>query len=453
MRATGFIVALLVVPSAALLHKNKKAPEAAKEEVVLKTQGDESEAAPAKNMTNVPLKANRPKSASPEGIELLWQREKEGVPLKGVLLYLHGCHGKATGMWKSEGADGFHFNVCDTTKKGRCMGYTEEVLMRQKARARGYAVVAVSGGVGNPRGCMNTHDVPRIQLAMKHLIEKEEPELANAPVIMLGHSSGGRVLPELVTTGASIKNAQCIVPVADEIRVKGDSSAPLGPTPGYPEDVSAFFVYMERDEARLANIGSNIGQMRSKGVRTGELKIQYGPVTPELFSAEGNGLSNDTAKKVFRLLQKNRLINGEKILQRNPYSVGGNWQDAMKTEIRIHPSFKEEIGGIANLQQYMDIGWSEHWMAGGRYLDQILNFCVQKGNERKHEVGKDVNYDLMAKVHETDKIKEKDGIEAEARAAANKKANWQKNKAAKMQQKKNEQKQQKGFGEKKMYGR
>merc|ERR1719443_424029 len=164
------------------------------------------------------------------------------------------------------------------------MGYVEEILLRQKARKRGYAVVAVSGGVGSPRGCMNTNDVPRIQLAMKHLIEVEEPDLADKPVIMLGHSSGGRVLPELVTTGASVKNAKCIVPVADEIRIRGDSAAPLGPTPGYPEDVSAFFVHMERDHEREENVQKNLNQMKSKGVRVGDLRIPYASkVTPELF--------------------------------------------------------------------------------------------------------------------------------------------------------------------------
>merc|ERR1712224_276329 len=123
-------------------------------------------------------------------------------------------------------------------------GNTEEVLLRQKARARGYVVAAVSGGVGNPRGCMNTNDVPRIQLAMKHLVEQEK-DLKDLPVIAMGHSSGGRVLPELVATGAGVRNAKCIVPIADEIRTKGDSGAPLGVTPNYPEDVSVFFVHME----------------------------------------------------------------------------------------------------------------------------------------------------------------------------------------------------------------
>merc|ERR1719310_1987421 len=200
----------------------------------------------------------QPKSASPEGVELLWQRPEGEV--KGIFLYLHGCHGRATGMWTSDGPDGFHFNVCDTTKKKKCMGYVEEILLRQKARKRGYVVAAVSGGVGSPRGCMNTNDVPRIQLAMKHLVEKEEPDLKDLPVIMAGHSSGGRVLPELVTTGASVKNAKCIVPIADEIRIRGDSSAKLGLTPGFPEDVSTFFVHMHDDKEREGNVRQNLKQ-------------------------------------------------------------------------------------------------------------------------------------------------------------------------------------------------
>merc|ERR1719420_1133184 len=170
------------------------------------------------------------------------------------------------------------------------MGNVEEVMMRQKARKRGYVGAAVSGGVGSPRGCMNTNDVPRIQLAMKHLIE-QEPDLKDLPVIMTGHSSGGRVLPELVTTGAGIKNAKCIVPVADEVRVKGDSAAPLGLTPGYPEDVNVFFVHMERDQSREENVQKNMHMTKAKGVKTGDLKIPYAvSVSPELFHADGYGL-------------------------------------------------------------------------------------------------------------------------------------------------------------------
>jgi len=297
-------------------------------------------------------------------------------------------------MWTSDGPDGFHFDVCDTTKKKKCMGYTEEILMRQKARKAGYVVAAVSGGVGSPRGCMNTNDVPRIQYAMKHLVEKE-PDLADKPVILTGHSSGGRVLPELLATGAGVKNAKCIVPIADEIRVKGDSSAPLGLIPNYPEDVSAFFVHMERDGSREENILKNIAQMKAKGVRVGDLKIPYSvAVSPELFEAEGYGIDNKTAYKMFKSLQRNQLIDARRVLTRNPYAVGLNWQEAFKKEKLI-----DDAGGYTVIQQYMDIAWSEHWMAGGRFLEQILSFCEKPGFKREHE-GADPNFDVLAKVKE-----------------------------------------------------
>lgn len=342
----------------------------------------------------------QPKSASPEGVELLWQRPKGEV--KGVFLYLHGCHGRATGMWTSDGPDGFHFDVCDTTKKKKCMGYVEEILLRQKARKRGYVVAAVSGGVGSPRGCMNTNDVPRIQLAVKHLVEVAEPDLKDKPVIMLGHSSGGRVLPELVTTGASIKNAKCIVPVADEIRVKGDSAAKLGLTPGFPEDVSTFFVHMHDDKEREGNVRQNLKQVQDRGVRVGDLKLRPRPITPELFMAEGYGLKNETAQKLYKVLKEYKmedqgamLLSSEGMLMKNPYGGGDNWNTVLKLE--KNKELLQEIGGFTVAQQYMDVAWCEHWMAGGRYLDSILRFCEQPGNARVHEVGKET-IDLVQKV-------------------------------------------------------
>jgi hypothetical protein len=367
-------VALLLVPSAALqVKKDEPAKEELNANATVKVGSPES-----------------PKNGAPEGVEVLWQRP-HGEP-KGILLYLHGCHGRATGMWTSDGKDGFHFDVCDTTKKKKCMGYTEEVLMRQKARSKGYAVVAVSGGVGSPRGCMNTNDVPRIQLAMQYVVE-QEPDLADKPVILTGHSSGGRVLPELLATGAGVRNAKCIVPIADEIRVKGDSGAPLGLTPNYPEDVSAFFVHMERDGGREENIVKNIAQMKAKGVRTSDIKIPYAvSVTPKLFEADGYGMKPETAKKLHRALQEAQLVDARGVLTRNPYAVGNNWQEAFKKKGLIN-----EAGGYQTIQQYMDVAWSEHWMAGGRYLDQILEFCEKPGNKRIHEGG-NANFDLKSKV-------------------------------------------------------
>lgn len=342
----------------------------------------------------------KPKWATPQGIELLYQRPARspvsGHELSnGILLYLHGCHGRATSMFTSEGKDGFYFDVCNTTKKGKCAGQPEEVLLRQKARQKGYLVAAVSGGVGNPRGCMNTNDVPRIQMAMQYLVE-QEPDFKDKPVIMLGHSSGGRVLPELLATGAGIRNAQCIVPIADEVRVKGDSGAPLGLTPNYPEDVSAFFLHMHRDVARENNINENIHQLRSKGVRVGDYTIpDFVSVTPNTFNVDGFGLPLNVSTKLFKTLQHAQLLDGNKFLVRNPYAVGNNWQEAFKKE----KGLVEEAGGLGNLQQYMDAAWGEHWMAGGRHLNQILDFCTLPGYKRVHEGGSP-DFNLKSKVAE-----------------------------------------------------
>jgi len=413
----SFVLALLVLPSAALLVKEEKPPvkkPQVKPQEKSKLTVNQLESTEVKEplvrefhnswprfkqtadtFCDKDCESRRPKSATPEGIELIWQRPMKEP--KGILLFLHGCHGRATGMFATDGPDGFHLDVCDTTQKKKCMGYVEEVLLRQKARKKGYLVAAVTGGVGNPRGCMNTMDVPRIQLAMKYLVE-QEPDMKDKPVIMMGHSSGGRVLPELVATGAGIRNAKCIVPIADEIRIKGDSAAPLGVTPNYPEDVSCFFVHMARDESREDNIQKNIHQMSQTGARTGDLKVpEFIPVTPELFHAEGYGLDNDTSTQLFRALQTGKLIDGNKILTRNPYSKEDNWQHAFKKQGLV-----QKGGGYTNLQAYMDVAWSEHWMAGGRYLDQILEFCEKPSFEKKH-AGGNPDFDLSPVLHAIDK--------------------------------------------------
>jgi len=221
-----------------------------------------------------------PKFAQPkDGAGIIWQRPKGEV--KGVLVYLHGCHNYATDMFSETGPDGYKIPLC---KQSRCGAHKEEMLARATARKRGYLVAAVQGGTNNERGCTNTLDVPKIQRSLKFL--KAEENLIGKPIILMGMSAGARTVPELAT---KITGTSCNVIVANEVRVKGDSSAPLGIPQGYPEDVPAIFVYMPHDDARIVNIQKNLKQFSNHGIKTAEIKVDWGP---KHFMAGGKYMDN-----------------------------------------------------------------------------------------------------------------------------------------------------------------
>lgn len=212
-----------------------------------------------------------PKYAKPEGgAAIVWQRPKGEV--KGIMLYLHGCGNMAADMFTPKGPDGYNFMGC---KKNRCGAHKEEMLARKKARRKGYLVAAVQGGIDNPRGCTNSKDIPGFKASLNHL--KREENLEGKPVILMGMSAGARTVPELATRSGPDMGISCSVIVANEVRIKGDSSAPLGMPKGYPKDIPALFVHMPHDEKRIHNVKKNIAEFKETGVKTDQIRVEFGP--------------------------------------------------------------------------------------------------------------------------------------------------------------------------------
>lgn len=227
-----------------------------------------------------PKEDTHPKFAYPPGGHpTIYQRPKGEV--KGILLYLHGCGAYVTDMYTQQGKDGFLLNACDKQAAGSgewvgytsCRGKKAEVMLRQKARARGYLVASVQGGQNkNQTRCTNSDDIPFIKNSLKFIREKEK--LEGVQVMLMGFSSGGRTVPELAHFMG--KSASCSVVVANEVRTKGNSDAELNIPHGYPSSVPIMFVHMPHDDHRETDIRKNIHQFRAKNITTGEIQVGWG---------------------------------------------------------------------------------------------------------------------------------------------------------------------------------
>lgn len=221
-----------------------------------------------------------PKFAYPSGGHpVIWQRPKGEV--KGILLYLHGCGSFITDMFTNEGKDGF---VLDACRKGtdqnwamqwkNCTGKKAEMMLRRKARDRGYLVATVQGGQGkDSTRCTNTLDVPFIKTTLKHVRAQEK--LDGVKVINMGFSSGGRVVPELAQFLG--KSASCNVVVSNEVRSKGTTEADVNIPEKYPKSVPMLFVHEPHDNHRNKDIRKNIHQFRAKNIKTEEIQVGWGP--------------------------------------------------------------------------------------------------------------------------------------------------------------------------------
>merc|ERR1719464_2052101 len=89
--------------------------------------------------------AHHPKYHRVDGhIETLWQVPKGDV--KGIFFAAHGCCHQGPDYFNEVEPDGWNFKDCAHTYFGRCLGLPEEVRFRHAVLARGYVLVAVSGG-------------------------------------------------------------------------------------------------------------------------------------------------------------------------------------------------------------------------------------------------------------------------------------------------------------------
>merc|ERR1719161_638115 len=101
--------------------------------------------------------------------------------VKGIFFYAGGCGEHAGEMFMPEGPDGWSFAACEDPA-AFCEGNADLLELRQDARQRGYLVVSVQGGRGNPRGCFNTNDVPAVEQALQHVRRVEG--VPDVPVIV-----------------------------------------------------------------------------------------------------------------------------------------------------------------------------------------------------------------------------------------------------------------------------
>merc|ERR1719359_1493549 len=140
-----------------------------------------------------------------------------------------------TDSFYREGNDGWKLEMCDAyDKKGNsALGIEKkklfdsckftnpnDVVMREKARARGYVFVSVQGKTD--WRCTKAEDGPQIKRSMEWLIEKEHWE--DKPIVVAGFSSGGGMVP---LTTANVKGS-CSVLVASSSHAGARSNKPVG---------------------------------------------------------------------------------------------------------------------------------------------------------------------------------------------------------------------------------
>jgi len=294
------------------------------------------------------ISALRPRYEKVAGfVETVWQRPRGEI--RGIVFIAHGCMHQATDIFSDVGHDGWRFEACEGSNFGR-----------QVARARGYLVMAVSGGSG-VQSCWNSRsDVSNVGKAVRRVRELEHlPE--SLPIFAVGASSGGSFVGRLAATldQGGLPGLQCIVP-----QIMGIRAAQGGNRRGVP----TLFVHMPRDARTAAAVEMDIADLQSDGVRTKEIRVDPKPVTAELLQA---CLSPDAASDVAAAVKAAGLLDVQGLLKKDARSR--LWVVPVRRALagRSEDSLAPDESCLAEV---FNVAWAMHEFTA-EHSEMMLDFC------------------------------------------------------------------------------
>jgi len=292
-------------------------------------------------------------------IETVWQRPQGDEPPKGIFFIAHGCQHQGTDLFANGGPDGLSDEVCKKTNLGKCLGLPEEVRLRHAALARGYVVMAVSGGTGS-KSCWYPGDEVKVRKAVQHVLG-EEGMPSDTEVLATGASSGGGFMSALAQeVGAGgLPNLKCIVPEIMDIE------------DGMNRGIPTLFVHMPRDIRTARAVFQNLAQLRRRGIRADEIEVKPVPITAEFLSP---CFPADLADDVLSALKSSNLLDEGGLLKRDARSQ--LWHDPVAAVL----GGKEDnlVPDEGCLSELMNVAYAQHEFTA-QHAEEMLDFCESKG--------------------------------------------------------------------------
>jgi len=280
---------------------------------------------------------------------------------------------QATDVFEPKGSGDWVFKECSTSNFGRCLGLPEEVHLRRTALARGYVVMAVSGGRGK-QSCWSSADLVRVPKAVRHVLEAEKlPE--ETPILASGASSGGAFVSELAVPLTKPKDSvlgglphlKCIV---SQVSSMGRLTYVAG---GLDRRIPTLFIYMPRDGMTWDQVEDDFQALKDQGVRTAKLRVKPHRVDAAFLSP---CLGKVLAEKAAESLQKNGTILDEHgFLMQD--ARARDWVEPIRTAIegRSEDTLKADESCIS---ERMNVAWAFHEFTA-QYAEEMLDFCEHRG--------------------------------------------------------------------------
>lgn len=265
-----------------------------------------------------------------DGTEIVYEVPES---TKGVLFVAHGCSHSATDWWPT------------STSCAKCTGLPVEMSIVKEALKRKLAVIAVSSA-NRVHKCWGGRDANRVIQAISYFYKNFLPDAANAPLFLLGASSGGSFVGFLAQQ-SSIQppvSALCV----QISSVGGDRVATLPPT---------IFVLMSRDAHTLSHVQEIAPTIKHSSVLVTEPRS----ITSEYFAHKTNGFITAAESHTIHtvLVAGDYISNNTFLLADDPRQT--NWRQVIATAIpSAIPHRDNLVADQSTISELLNLAWDMH---------------------------------------------------------------------------------------------
>lgn len=229
--------------------------------------------------------------------------------------------------------------------------------MRQTARARGYLVMAVSGGAGKKSCWHKSRDAHRVAAALRYVVRVEKLQ-PSAPVFAMGASSGGAFVGALAAPVAygGLPGLRCIV--SEIMGLKGAVN----------RGVPTFYVHMPLDRFTAIAVRKDLERLRQQRVISAEIEVAPLPVTTTLLQ---RCLAPNVADDVVQALKATELLDPQGYLKWD--SRERRWAKVVRVALRGRSNDTLRPDESC-LSEEMNVAWAKHEFTA-QYAAEMIDFC------------------------------------------------------------------------------